>query len=140
MADAKGVKWYGAEFYKTLDQGLIKNVSKAGDIVLAEVKQLLSQPGRTIETVVTRTGKTRKKYGKKGEFVSAPGDPPKKQTGALLRSVKKRLYRKQHKVRITDRGRVLEFGDDKLKARPHLRAALEKTKSAIAAALVHKVT
>lgn len=140
MADAPGVKWYGKEFYKSLDQEMIKNVTKAGNLVHTEAKQLLSTPGRSITTVVTKTGKTRKKYGKKGEFVSAPGEPPRKQSGKLLRTLKKKLYRKRLKVRIMDKGRVLEFGSEKMEERPHLRTALERMQSAVTAALTERIT
>src|SRR5712691_9077160 len=139
MADAKGVKWYGKEFHKTIDQGLLKNVSKAGQIVYDEVRELVSKPGRSVETVVSKSGKTRKKYGKKGEFTSKPGEPPLKQTGRLRRSIKKKLFRKQLKVRILDKGRALEFGTSKMEARPHLRAALQKMRRAVAAALGQRI-
>jgi hypothetical protein len=139
MADARGVKWYGENFKNRVDQKLVSNVSKAGDLVLKETKSLLSVPGRSIETVVTRTGRTRKKYGEKGEFVSAPGEAPRKQTGKLWRSVKKRLKRKQLKCQIVDQGRALEFGDSKMAERPHLRAALQRMKSAVIAALTQRV-
>ena len=137
---ANGVKWYGREFYKSLDQGLIKNVTAAGKIVETELKKLLSAPGRSVSTVTTKTGKTRKKYGKKGEFVSKPGEPPRKQTGALLRSVKRKLYRKRGKVRISTKGSALEVGDANLEARPHTSKAIENTRDEVAKALTTFVT
>lgn len=136
-----GVKYYGKDFHKKLDQGMIKNITAAGKIVYEEAKQLLSRPGRTVTRVTTKTGKTRVKYGKRGGVVSAPGEPPRKQTGVLFRSLKRKLFRKRMKVKILDLGRALEYGTDSgvLKPRPHLRVALANKRAAVAAALVQYI-
>jgi HK97 gp10 family phage protein len=140
MADAKGVKWHGKEFMSKFDRAQAKQMNKAVTLLFNEVRQSISTPGRTVETVVTKTGKTRKKYGKKGEFVSAPGQPPYKQSGRLYRSLKKRVFPRGVRGRVTDRGRLTEFGTKHMEARPHLRPALDKLKSAIAGILTADIS
>jgi len=75
-----------------------------------------------------------------GAFPSAPGDPPHKQTGTLLKSVAYELVTVAAKTiaRVGTNikyGRWLELGTKKMKPRPWLRRALVEKKAAIEAIL-----
>jgi HK97 gp10 family phage protein len=125
-------KWNGNEVSQYILTGVMKNLSTAGGALRDELKRTLSKPGRTITTVATKKGGTRKKYGKKGELVSAPGEPPLKQSGALQRSVKRVVNRKKRTVRVTFKGNLTEFGTVNMKARPSLRPAVDRMRPVMA--------
>jgi hypothetical protein len=125
-------KWNGNEVMQQIMGGTLKNLGVAADELVKEEKQLLSTPGRKVTTTITKTGKTRNKYGKKNEFTSAPGDPPFKQTGRLQRSVRKKVLRKLNTVRVTFKGNLMEYGTVNVAARPSLRPLFERLKPRLA--------
>jgi len=75
-----------------------------------------------------------------GAFPSAPGDPPHKQTGTLLKSVAYELVTVAAKTiaRVGTNikyGRWLELGTKKMKPRPWLRRSLDAKRAQIIAIL-----
>ena len=93
-------------------------------------KELLSIPG-------TAFGHAKGEKGKRKQDVvrSAPGEPPRKQTGTLRASVTYEVDEKTLKARAGTNlkyGKALELGTKKgLKPRPWLRRALFETKGKV---------
>jgi hypothetical protein len=123
----KNVKWYGEDFKKKINAIYDKRVGAAGNVVRAEMKSLLSTSGRAVTTTTSKTGKVRRKLGKVGSAVSAPGDPPAKQTGRLRATVFKKIFRRKNMVLVGARGLVLDRGAPgiHLKPRPFVIRSLE---------------
>src|SRR4051812_33768153 len=125
------------KFYdKTVERirsGVTKNITAAGRAYMAELKQVLSVPGRTTTYRTTKSGKTVKLRGAKGSSPSAPGEAPHKQTGKLVRSMRGKLVRSATAYRVTLKGAVSrEYGTKKMAERPSLRPTLAKMKSSLA--------
>jgi hypothetical protein len=128
------VSWYGNQVRATIRKGIKKNVNDAGMLLKRELKAVLSVPGRTVTYVkAKKSGKIRKKLGKIGSVRSRPGEPPRKQTGRLARSVYKR-NKKNGAVRVGARGNLMEYGaaGANVLARPWLAPTLERLKPALA--------
>ena len=69
---------------------------------------------------------------KRKPYPSAPGQPPRIDTGNLIRSITSEMKREHNKIAIrigtnVDYGRYLELGTEKMKPRPWIRQALRKT-------------
>jgi hypothetical protein len=111
-------KWYGKEYIKEVNAIYDKRVNIAAQVVKREMKRLLSNPGRTVTLKKSKSGKVRKVYGRKGSRVSAPGEPPAKQTGALARSVFSKVKRRKNKVQVGARGRVQNSGAESINLDP----------------------
>jgi hypothetical protein len=79
------VKFYGRQFMAILNAELKKRVYACVIAVANRAKKLLSVPGTGQR--IRATVKHRKKSTVYGHSPSAPGDPPRKQTGRLRSSV-----------------------------------------------------
>lgn len=136
MAQLKNnVQWYGTEFIGQMKRGLTKNLTAAGTLLLKDVRAALNVDGRTVTETTTASGKTRRKYGKRGSSPSQPGEPPHKQSGRLRRDTFKQLKPKKMVMRVGTRaphGGMLEFGTRKMAPRPYLRSTYAKDQAKIA--------
>jgi hypothetical protein len=139
------VKWNGVGFRAEFVGGLNKNLNAAGALLVKEIKRVLNVRGQTKTETTSKSGKVRRRYGKVGSEPSRPGEPPRKQTGRLFRSVRKRLLgskynkatgksTKSNKVRVSAAGQLLEFGRHKkgdLDPRPFMRPTFKRLQPAI---------
>lgn len=123
-------EWNDAELRLDVRANTRKNLTAAAGVLATDVKSALNVMGRSKETITTKSGKTRTKLGKKGEVVSQPGEAPRRQSGRLWRSVKKRV--KGMKARVSAAGNLFEFGTKHMAPRPFLRTTLEKDKNKLA--------
>lgn len=82
---ASYVKWYGDAFKRILNEEIKRRVSACVIAIANRAKKLLSVPGTGQRWRTTRAG--RKKSTVYGFSPSAPGEPPRKQTGRLRGSV-----------------------------------------------------
>lgn len=128
------MKWHGKQFYSALQNHNSKNLTAAGTLLAADVKQLLSTSGRSVTETTTKTGKKRRKLGKRGSAPSLPGEPPRKQTGELRRGVYKKLRSRRTVMRVGNRAPhsgLLEYGTRTMEPRPSIRTALTNNANAI---------
>jgi HK97 gp10 family phage protein len=135
-------KWRGEEFKALVKSGLTKNLTAAGTLLMRDVKKALNKSGRTVTITKTKTGKIRKKLGKRGSAPSKPGEPPRKQTGTLRNHVFKRLIKGGKVMRVGTRaphGGLLEFGTKNMAPRPYLRSTLAKDQSEISRILTRPI-
>lgn len=78
-----------------------------------------------------------KTYGKKGHHPSLPGNAPAPDTGTLMRSITHEIKQERDEVignvgsilRNPDYPKFLEFGTSKMKPRPWLSTAIEKSQN-----------
>lgn len=113
------------QMIREMPEALSRAVRETAFETLGEVVSSFNTgaPGRTYELYNPRRTHT----------ASAPGGPPAVDTGALRASynvseVNRFLYRIQDGVEY---GIYLEFGTEKMAARPHLRPALEKVPASL---------
>jgi phage gpG-like protein len=130
------VQWNGDDFKRRLHEDMARRLERAAIVVERHAKILLSVSG----TGVKKGGKiVRKVKGMKGKniygaFPSAPGEPPRKQTGRLRASVTHEVDRAKLTARVGTNvkyARVLEFGGKHIAPRPWLRRALAESQSRI---------
>lgn len=134
------IEWRGHEFTQKLDGGLARNVAAAGRVLKAELKKVLSVPGRTVTESTSPSGKTRRKYGALGSAgVSAPGEAPRKQTGRLVRTLFSKLSKDRKSARVGANGYLMEFGTRTVKPRPWLRNTFERLRGQIAAIICRRI-
>jgi HK97 gp10 family phage protein len=139
---ASDFTWRGEEFKNLVRSGLTKNLTAAGTLLMRDVKTALNKSGRTVTFTKTKTGKVRKKLGKRGSDPSKPGEPPRKQTGALRNKVFKKLRQGGKVIRVGTRaphGGLLEFGTKNMAPRPYLRSTLAEDEGEIARILTRPI-
>lgn len=112
------VEWHGDDAERMVRAKLVRGLHRAAYTIQRRAKELLSVAG---------TGRV--KGRKAGPVVrSAPGEPPRKQTGRLRASVSIEVDEASLTARVgtnVEYGRWLELGTKKgLKPRPWLRRAL----------------
>jgi HK97 gp10 family phage protein len=84
------------------------------------------------KTVRKTTKNSKKGRTAFGAFPSKPGQPPRKQTGALRRSITHEVIDGQARVGTNiPYGKMLEFGTSKMRPRPWLRRALREMQSQV---------
>lgn len=120
-------KWYGEDIKKWMNENYDKRVGQAGDVIKKELKDILSRPGRTI-TYISKYGNKKTKVGP-----SLPGQPPAKQSGALKKSVFKKVLRRKNVVRVGARGRALNAGVPSIHIdpRPFLAPAMNNSRAEV---------
>jgi hypothetical protein len=136
------IKWHGDKVRGQLQTEYRKRISKATGLVKREAISLVGMSGTTQRTrqskrLIKGTVRVFRKRSKRaGAVVSAPGEPPRKQTGRLQRSIKVRMKKMKGRVYSRDpKAHLLEFGTKKMAARPWLNVALENQQGGIAALL-----
>jgi hypothetical protein len=141
------IKWHGDKIRGKLRTELRKRVSKCAGLVKREAIGLVGTSGTTQRTGQTkrRRGGVLKVYRKRSKrlnaAVSAPGEPPRMQTGRLKRSVKVKIM-KGIRGRVYSRdpkAHLLEFGTVKMAARPWLNVALANMRAAIQSVLAERM-
>ena len=151
--------WKGDQVQKQIQAEMARRLKAAAYLVTNRAKELLSVEGTGVRVHEPgqgrgrngKTGRYQKRKGKLvetpagsrakrvyGAFPSAPGEPPRKQTGVLRGSVTWELV--QQGMKATARvgtnivyGKYLELGTRKMKPRPWLRRALREVKDQIQA-------
>jgi hypothetical protein len=119
-------KWEGDEARRLIRAGVVRNLHAAAILIKGHAKRLLSVAG----TAPGPEGGARI-YG---AHPSAPGEPPRKQTGRLRASVAHEVDPTSLTARVGTNlkyGRWLELGTNRLAARPWLRRALNETRPAV---------
>lgn len=101
----------------------------------ARVARALMQAGHDIE-MDAELSITRGSISGPGHIPSAPGEPPNADTRFLDGNIETKLERPAPpKVSVTSHApysAALEYGTEKMEARPYMRPALEKNREAIA--------
>ena len=116
MADAR-LEWHGEEAKRRINRKIVQVLYKCVTLIAGRAKELLGVAG------------TDRVKGKKvGPVVrSKPGEPPRKQTGTLRRSVQVEVDEQSLTARVgtnVDYGKHLELGTRRsIKPRPWLRPA-----------------
>ncbi len=106
-------------------KGFERQMAEAGLLVQSDARKSIQRGSRSGETV-TIGGKTHTR--------SAPGEPPKTDTGRLVSNIFSILDADKQGVTIgTDilYGKILEFGSSKMGARPWLQPAFDRMKPKI---------
>jgi len=103
--------WYGSQIQKQVTTTVIAGGEAVGQRVSQEAKRLVSRPNPT------------------GASPSAPGEPPKRVTGALLDSIDYQVEPGRDQVAVyvgaaVQHALYLEFGTSKMAARPFMRPAV----------------
>jgi HK97 gp10 family phage protein len=120
-----GVIWHGPEVQRQIEAAMKRNLGAAVRIVANRAKVLLSVSG---------TGRNRTQAG-----ASAPGEPPRKQTGRLRASVATEVDGLTGRVGTNvEYGRYLELGTRRMAARPWLRRALAESRAQVEMALARR--
>ena len=121
------LQWYGEEQKRVIDREMDKRLKAAVRVVLNQARNLVSEPG-----TMNRKGRA-KLYG---AVRSLPGEPPRKQTGQLRRSIATEVLSMVGRVGTNLKyGKHLELGTRKMQPRPWLRRALNESEAAIRAIL-----
>ena len=123
------IEWQGDDFIRGLEKQLGDNLEKAAIYLKDKVKQAVNR-SQPYERYVGEAG-----VYYHGEEPSAPGDPPKKITGTLQRSIAHEMSpdRKQAFVGSNmEYAFYLELGTSKMAARPFLRSTLMAERDKIA--------
>jgi len=129
--------WHGARAGNKLLTTARKRVQEAVLIVEAATKGLLSRRGGRTASGGHEKGERLEKVG---IYRSKPGEPPRKQTGTLVRSITSEMHPTLPIGRVgpaneLEYARALELGYDprNLAPRPYLRPALRRSEPAIRA-------
>ena len=109
----------------------VQNEKKFVTVACAEIER---QAKTLMRDTVVNMEKT---YGKKGHHPSLPGNAPAPDTGTLMRSVTHEVTVEGNEVtglvgsiyRNPDYPKFLEFGTSKMKPRPWLSTAIEKSQN-----------
>jgi hypothetical protein len=142
------IEWHGADFTKALRVQMRKRLLKAGGVAKRRMLSLVSRTGVTHRTssLTRQVGGKTKRYavGRKmiGAGRSAPGEPPRRQTGRFSGSIKVKsiINDKARTVRVkvgsTDpKAHLLEFGTKRMQARPAWFRAIQESRSEVMAIL-----
>lgn len=138
------VKWRGDEVLAAFEKRVAANLDRASLLVVRDVVTHFGNPPREPNKKGTGFKKNSSRIWKRAHR-STPGDPPYIQTGTLKRSIgfdrPTKLTRrvgsslKGAKGKDGKAGRsyahMLEYGTTKMAARPYLRPALMRQRSAI---------
>lgn len=149
------VDWYGAQENARIDREVRKRLYRSAIVVNRRAKRLLSVAGTGTQRdkfkdgrIVTESkmfsvdGRTRKVWRQLGQggknvygaFPSAPGEPPRKQTGRLRSSVTYEVLDGELVARVGTNvkyAKWLELGTVSMLPRPWLRRALNESGSEI---------
>lgn len=104
--------------------------------LVAQIKQNISIPSRTVTFKQGRGGKFRKVLGARGSSRSRPGEFPHKDYGTLRQSITWQIDETANGITArvgtpVSYARDLEFGTRKMAARPFLRRTLKEEREAI---------
>ena len=128
---ASHLKWYGDRVKAALLAEMQRRLKAAAILVAGHAKKLLSVAGTG-----TKKGPGKKSRRVYGANPSAPGEPPRKQTGRLRASVTWEQENITARVGSNVKyARYLELGTRLMQARPWLRRALAECRDAIRAIL-----
>jgi hypothetical protein len=125
------LNWSGDEAKRQVVKVFVTRLNRAALTLKNHAKTLINVEGTGIRQSSTKA-KGNRKAKRKGSLVyganpSAPGEPPHKQTGELLRSVAFEVVGMTARVGTNKRyGRWLELGTRKIAARPWLRRAMNE--------------
>lgn len=114
-----GIKWFGDDILSDIELGIEKGVKKATIHLQGKVREKIS-----------RTQEIRGKgINRRGTDPSNPGEPPKRVSGQLTRSIANETEGRGHEAvgRVGTSlpyGRALEEGTMDMEARPYLRPTL----------------
>jgi HK97 gp10 family phage protein len=121
------MRWYGEQRHAEIQLEMRRRIAAAVRLVLNQARVLVSTPGTRL-----RKGKA-KVYG---AVRSQPGEPPRKQTGQLRRSIATEVLGLIGRVGTNLKyGKHLELGTRHMAARPWLRRALAESRAKITAIL-----
>lgn len=127
------LQWDGDEALGHCRKKAVGFLTRAAVTVSRRAKELLSLPGTAVRSKGTKGG--RKGSRITGAVRSAPGEPPRKQTGRLRASVTEEVDPATLEARVGTNvkyGRFLELGTKKgIAPRPWLRRALAEMQSRI---------
>jgi hypothetical protein len=129
------VEWYGEQQRARINREMEKRTKAAVRLVLNRARELVSVPGTSKLGGTGRDskGRFRKVYG---AIRSMPGEPPRKQTGQLRRSIATEVRSLVGRVGTNLLyGRHLELGTRHMAPRPWLRRALAESRQQIEAIL-----
>ncbi len=131
MAD--NLEWHGPEAIDHVRGRAVSFLTRAAITVQRRAKELLSLPGTAVRS---RTGPGGRKGSRiTGAVRSAPGDPPRKQTGRLRASVAYEVDAPKLTARVGTNvkyGMFLELGTKRgIAPRPWLRRALAECRGKI---------
>jgi HK97 gp10 family phage protein len=126
-----GVNWFGAEENARIDREVNKRLHRAAIVVNRRAKRLLSVAGTGVisrgQLMPAKGGGGKRIYG---AFPSAPGEPPRKQTGRLRSSVTYEVLDGELIARVGTNvkyAKWLELGTKNMAPRPWLRRALNES-------------
>jgi HK97 gp10 family phage protein len=124
------VQWYGEQRQREIDSEMKRRISASVRIVLNRARKLVG---------VTGTKANKGKAKTYGAVRSLPGEPPRKQTGQLRRSISTEVYGLVGRVGPSMEDglypKYLELGTRHMQPRPWLRRALDESRAAITAIL-----
>jgi HK97 gp10 family phage protein len=143
------MKWHGDRAAALIRGEMTKRLHAASILVQNHAKKLVGREGALSEpdrqSNVANRGQTTKSKGlTDGAVRSRPGEPPRKQTGELQRSIQREVNASDQKARVGTNlndppyPRWLEFGTRKMAARPWLRRSLDEMRGQIKAIFTRK--
>jgi len=121
--------WRGNQAVAMIRRDARAKVRTACEITEKAIKASMKKGGRT-ESGERGHGE---KLEKVGTYVSAPGEPPRVQTGVLRRSYTHEMHEVLPIGRVGTNvfyGKLLEFGTRRVVARPHVRPVLHALRGA----------
>ena len=134
--------WHGKKVQQAIALDIRQKILQSVMLIEANTKVLLGQSGGTTESgqAVLKPGTktvmidpvSGKKQQKINTYRSQPGEPPRKQSGHLGRSVASEIHPtlpigRAGVTKSAPYGKFLEFGTRKMAPRPFLRRTLKKT-------------
>ena len=123
---AGGLIWHGKATEFRIKAGMQKNLTAAAIYVVRKVKESLAIAGPTKTSP--------------GTPASLPGEPPRRRTGRLARSITHEVTPTTARVGTNVKyGKYLETGTSKMAARPYLRPAVIKNRRMIKKILNRKI-